>query len=174
MFYSELVTLKRCLELAAEELQGKNRLFLLRPENQRSSRGTTWKTGTKGGEGAFKMKLTFSFSFFSLQWHMGRVLPLREEAACACCTSSTCTQALLSPFSPGRFFFAFLGQGSPPHLRLLVVGLSAVQRSGPLGRSPFQGSPVGRRPFRQPGPAWQSSRGRGQSFQGGGQFFKSC
>lgn len=104
-------------------------------------------------KGPFKMKLTFSFSCFSLQWHMGRALPRREEVACACCTLSTSTQALLSPFSPGRFLFAFLGQNPSPHLRLLAVGLSPVQRSGPLGCSRFHGSPAGRRPFHQSGPA---------------------
>lgn len=33
-----------------------------------------------------EIKLTFSFSFFSLQGHLCQALPPREGAACACCT----------------------------------------------------------------------------------------
>ncbi|XP_034850281.1 homeobox protein ARX [Mirounga leonina] len=82
------------------------------------------------------------------------------------------SQAFPSPFSPGRFFFAFPCKEPPPPPAAGCWGTArALRATGPLPRPP-QGSPTGSAPLAGLGLRGRAEgRGRAQSFQGGGHFF---
>lgn len=152
--------------------QRKNCWFLLKSENQQSSRNATWKTGADSEEGPFKIKLTFSFSFFSLQWHLCQALPRREGAACACYnvppapTPSPHLRPFSAHFHQDAFSLPFCARSPRPHPLWAVGTQPALRSTGPLRPA---GVAAGQRPSCQPR-GGGAGRGCARSFQSGGDF----